>query len=64
MKKSRYSRNPLHVRIPVAIEETLKSMLENDVFRKKYDSYNKSDVIRRAIHEFCQKFKYDDLKSL
>lgn len=36
MKKNIYSRNPLHVRIPVAIDDTLKSMLENDEFRFRY----------------------------
>lgn len=64
MKEKKYSRNPLHVRIPIAIEETLESMLENDEFKKNYDSYSKSDIIRRAIHDFCQKSENNDLKSL
>lgn len=61
MKARKYSRNPLHVRIPIAIEDTLKSMLENDIFRNKYNSHNKSDIIRRAINDFCQKFEHDQL---
>lgn len=57
MKERIYSKNPLHVRIPIAIEETLESILENDELRKKQKSYNKSDIIRRALHNYCMDYE-------
>ena len=55
MKPRKYSRNPLHVRIPVAIDETLKSMLKDEEFKFRHKSYSKSEVIRKALLHFCQK---------
>ena len=61
MKQRIYLRNPLHVRIPEAIDEMLKSILKDEEFRCRHKTYSKSALIRKAIFEFCHDYESDRL---
>jgi|GEM_PF-6155883 len=60
MKRRKYSRNPLHVRIPEALDESLKSMLADKELKK----YSKSDLIRKALNEFCKDYNQGRFKKI